>query len=279
VLDHPQDLAALASLPALRALTVATWAVREQQELAALQQLTELHLEHWDGAARLIKPAAPMPNLRGATLDRSPTAQDMRYREDSIFARWALRRAAARLPRVQVLAIGTLGSAPAEVRTLEELRRAAAAVDEHVAPLLAAARELDYLQLNTVVNIMSEELDRRCEEGSVELPARLRVPRAAAAGERSAEARDAAGGDSEMAEGGSDGEGGGSAATGPAGWGAGGGRGGEGGWVWERSVEWITDRLTEVLVAEFHYARVVREDAGGGGGDDGADSAAAAGPA
>lgn len=163
VMRHPQDISSLASLRSLRALTLETWAVFVPQDVASLQQLTELHLEGFDAAARLIKPARPMPNLRGATFTRSPMAQDMRFTEDSIFARWALRRAASRWPNVQVLHLGTLGSAPATVDTLEQLQQAAEVVDGQAAALLASAGPMDYFQLDTVMNIMDEDLDRRCE--------------------------------------------------------------------------------------------------------------------
>jgi hypothetical protein len=99
---HPQDLAALRALPHLSHLTVCNWWVGERQEVAALQGLSELHLERFTGPLTHLKPAAAMPKVIGATFTRATETQDMRYREDSVFARWALRKIHKKLPNVQV---------------------------------------------------------------------------------------------------------------------------------------------------------------------------------
>ena len=176
---QPQDLSSLASLRDLRSLRVEYWQVEDPQDVALLQHLTELELEGMEGRVHLTKPAHPMPNLAGVTLTRLPHHQDMRYREDSKFARWCLRHAAELFPSVEVLHLGTLGSAPAKVNNEVELRRAAEVVDAHVVPLLATrmgVRTLQYVQLDTVLNIEDDALDKRCETGSVVLTALLDIP-------------------------------------------------------------------------------------------------------
>jgi hypothetical protein len=179
-------------------------------------------------------------------------------------------------PPPQVLHLGSLGSAPAEVRSAAELRLAAAAVDRLAAPLLRGLWNLEYLQLNAVVNIMSDALDRRLEAGSLPLEAELLEPRAARPRGAAAfleelpeEASDEeeGSGDMAMSE-----YGGGEFAAPPTPAAAaaiavesdeegedGGGEDAGNGYAagpprrWARSVEWITDALTDVLVAEFHY--------------------------
>jgi hypothetical protein len=285
--SQPQDLSSLASLKDLRSLRVEFWQVEDPQDIAALQQLTELELEGIEGRIHFLKPNRPMPNLAGVTLTKTPHHQDMRYREDSKFARWMLRHAAQVFPGVEVLHLGTLGSAPAAVSMESELSQAASVVDMHVRNLLAAGgnANLQYLQLDTVLNITEDELDKRCETGSVQVYATIEVPVVsaevlpppstpvvaapvavaaveAAAGEDGAEGNDRPEGttateatpalstqhheddddDEEMddatkaaiLE---------AASTGLV-------------VLWERTVEFVTCDLTDVLVAEFHYSRV-----------------------
>ncbi|KAL4529220.1 hypothetical protein Ndes2437A_g03729 [Nannochloris sp. 'desiccata'] len=175
---QPQDLSSLANLRDLRSLRVEFWQVENPQDIASLQQLTELELEGMEGRIHFLKPNRPMPNLAGVTLTKTPHHQDMRYREDSKFARWMLRHAAQVFPGVEVLHLGTLGSAPAAVHSASELSQAASVVDMHVRNLLAAGgnANLQYLQLDTVLNITEDELDKRCETGSVHLYATIEVP-------------------------------------------------------------------------------------------------------
>jgi len=175
---QPQDIPSLANLRDLRSLRVEFWQVESPQDIAALQQLTELELEGMEGRLHFLKPNCPMPNLAGVTLTKTPYHQDMRYREDSKFARWMLRHAAQVFPGVEVLHLGTLGSAPAAVHSESELSKAASVVDMHVRNLLAAGgnANLQYLQLDTVLNITEDELDKRCETGSVQLYATIEVP-------------------------------------------------------------------------------------------------------
>jgi hypothetical protein len=278
--------------------------VEDHQDVASLQQLTELELEGMEGRIHFLKPTRPMPNLAGVTLTKTPHHQDMRYREDSKFARWMLRHAAQVFPSVEVLQIGTLGSAPASVGSESDLTHAASVVDMHVRNLLAAGgnAHLQYLQLDTVLNITDDALDKRCDTGSVQLYATIEVPVVSAevlppppatpiapmvvASPTPAATAQAEGG--EGGSGGSDQAGPSSAATAaPA----------EGtpsqqqqqqqqqnnededdyddeemddatkaaileaastGLVvlWERTVEFVTCDLTDVLVAEFHYSRV-----------------------
>lgn len=279
---QPQDLSTLSSLASLRSLRVEFWQVEEPQDVAALQQLTELELQGMEGRAHLTKPNRPMPNLAGVALTRLPHHQDMRYREDSKFARWALRRAAGLFPGVEVLHLGTLGSAPNEVATQAELGAAARVVDAHVTALLAAGGTagLQYLQLDCVLNIMDDALDKRCETGSVALPATLEVPTPVggvpapapppppqapqpqapqqAEGEAMEQAQDgeqaaaaAAALDEEEED--EDMEDAAAAAAAAAAEAAGPVV------VWERTVEFVSCVPTDVLIAEFHYQRMNKE--------------------
>jgi uncharacterized protein YuzB (UPF0349 family) len=235
-----------------------------------------------------------MPNLAGVTLTKTPHHQDMRYREDSKFARWMLRHAAQVFPGVEVLHLGTLGSAPAAVTHERELSQAASVVDMHVRNLLAAGgnANLQYLQLDTVLNITEDELDKRCETGSVQLYATIEVPVVSAevlpppatptalAITTTPVAVEALGAEGIGGEGGDGAEGSAvdtttatqetpsqqqlehhddddddeemddaakaaieAASTGLV-------------VLWERTVEFVTCDLTDVLVAEFHYSRV-----------------------
>ena len=174
---QPQDLASFSKLRDLRSLKIEYWEVEAPQDVSALQQLTELELEGMEGRVHLTKPSRPMPNLAGVALTRLPRHQDMRYREDSKFARWGLRHASEVFPNVEVLHLGTLGSAPASVNNDSDLLKAAEYVDGHVRNLLSTSGShgLQYLQLDTVLNIMDDSLDKRCETGSVRLIATIEV--------------------------------------------------------------------------------------------------------
>jgi uncharacterized protein YuzB (UPF0349 family) len=279
---QPQDLSSLANLRDLRSLRVEFWQVENPQDVAALQQLTELELEGMEGRIHFLKPSRPMPNLAGVTLTKTPHHQDMRYREDSKFARWMLRHAAQVFPGVEVLHLGTLGSAPAAVDSESDLTHAASVVDMHVRNLLAAGgnANLQYLQLDTVLNIIEDELDKRCETGSVQLYATIEVPvvsaevlpppttpapvlvvveapveESAAEGEGAAGAAAAEGTPSQQQQNHEDDDDDEemddatkaalleAASTGLV-------------VLWERTVEFVTCDLTDVLVAEFHYSRV-----------------------
>lgn len=281
---QPQDLSSLATLHDLRSLRVEFWQVEDPQDVAALQQLTELELEGMEGRLHFLKPNRPMPNLAGVTMTKTPHHQDMRYREDSKFARWMLRHAAQVFPGVEVLHLGTLGSAPAAVNNESELSQAASVVDMHVRNLLAAGgnANLQYLQLDTVLNIIEDDLDKRCETGSVQLYATIEVPVVSAEalpppttpvavvtpmmeaasgvdedggeGSRAAETTEGPSqqqnpihnedddDDEEMDDATKEAllE---AASTGLV-------------VLWERTVEFVTCDLTDVLVAEFHYSRV-----------------------
>lgn len=285
---QPQDLSSLSKLRDLRSLKIEYWEVDEPQDVAALQQLTELELEGMEGRVHLCKPTRPMPKLAGVALTRLPRHQDMRYREDSKFARWGLRHATEVFPNVEVLHLGTLGSAPASVSNDADLIRAAEYVDNHVQSLLATAgaHGLQYLQLDTVLNIMDDSLDKRCETGSVTLEATVEVPLAtkpdaavvnsmpgaaigpirlaASAGASNSNTpaiTNAVEGTSDAAptidstnpvadeddDDMEDGDVGGIDSIDP----------GSGPIVlWERTVEFVTCEPTEVLVAEFHYRKI-----------------------
>ena len=261
--SQPQDLSSLSSLRHLRSLRLEFWQVEDHQDVASLQHLTELELENMEGRVHLTKPSRPMPNLAGVTLTRMPHHQDMRFIEDSKFARWSIRHAAQLFPSVEVLHLGTLGSAPAEVKSTAELHAAAAVVDSHLRQLLtiAGAHSLQYLQVDTVLNITDDALDKRCETGSVQVVDHVHVAIGTVAGSVAGTAAAAN-----------------TAATGVFGNGGGGAPGEEeddeeeeglveaqggdpvgGGGpeiVWERSVEFVTCESTDVLVAEFHYRRL-----------------------
>lgn len=170
-----QDLSSLTALSALRSISLKSWHVDEPQDVSQLTQLTELALLNCSGRVLHLRPAVPMPNIIGATLTHAPTCQDMRYEKDSKFARWVLRHAADRFPNAEVMHLGTLGTSPAEVKSKENLREAAAVVDGRVEPLLAAAPRLRYLQFDLVLDIVDDALDKRCTTGSVSLESRVHV--------------------------------------------------------------------------------------------------------
>lgn len=221
----PQDLEALSTLQSLRSLKIEFWRVQQPQNVAVLTQLTELHLESLSGRVNYVRPSIPMPALKGVTLTAAPRRQDMRFIEDSKFARRLVQQAPVVFPSCEVLHIGTVGSAPAQVASRKDLEGALEFVDELVMPLLeeyssrkdsyevgtigSAAGGHDeqlfrYLQLDTVLNFVNHRLEDKCTDGTVQVDHIIKVNDVS----------------------------------------------------WERSVGFVLCPEAEVQVAEFHYSRL-----------------------
>jgi len=218
----PGDVTTLTALKSLRSLTVTSWDVQECQDISVLTQLTELNLVDIRGDPLKAKPSCDMGGVLEVTFTQLPSGENMSYKRDSKFAIWALEHAVFIFPRAEVLHLGTLGAAPLNFDSVGQLRAAASSVDRKVTPLLSHSQCLMYFQLDCVFNITNENLDMRCDTGSLTLESSLEVER------------------------------GGLDASGPRGVDTGAKK-----WCrqhWDRSVEFVSCRFSEILVAEFHYS-------------------------
>lgn len=177
VFQHPQDIHVLSLLKDLRELKVKFWQLEVQQRIEELTQITSLQLLHLHGDAMLVRPAKPMPGVKDVAITDLTFRSDKRYKEDSKLARWCLGNTVEFFPDAEVIHVGILGSAPACVRDKGDLPRAAEMVDEQVRMRVLGkkARNLKYLQLDTVLNIKGEKLEKKCQDGGMDLSARVVV--------------------------------------------------------------------------------------------------------
>lgn len=146
---HPQDLASLAALSALRFVNLSNWHVRRRQDVSQLTQLTELRLISCTGLTRGLRPTAPMPNIMKLALIESPKCTNNSvYGQDSDFTLWALRDAPKCFPNAEAMHLGTLNYNPDLVRGRSEFIERADLVDNYVKPFLVATPRVQDLRLD-----------------------------------------------------------------------------------------------------------------------------------